>query len=128
MNIGKACAVFEQINSEKYEEQEKLNAIKQVIEMPTHNSISKEEIINAFRWFFNWAAEESNKNHSNADRIRNMTDEELAEWLHNISQDYDDEQEPIVSIYNLNTEKEEVIHDSYGELLKWLQSEVEDQK
>lgn len=68
------------------------------------------------------------KNRTNADRIRSMTDEELAEWLHNISQDYDDEQEPIVSIYNLNTEKEEVIHDSYGELLKWLQQEVEEQK
>lgn len=85
MNIGKACAVFEQINSEKYEEQEKLNAIKQVIEMPTHNSISKAEIINAFRWFFNWAAEESNKNQTNADRIRNMTDEELADFLMDIS-------------------------------------------
>ena len=65
---------------------------------------------------------------TNADRIRNMTDEELAEWLHNISQDYDDEQEPIVSIYSLDAEKEEFIHDSYGDLLKWLQSEVEEYK
>lgn len=88
MNIGKACAVFEQINSEKYEEQEKINAIKQVIEMPTHNGISKAEIMDAFRWFFNWAVEESNKKRTNADRVRNLTDEELAEFLSLVKYDW----------------------------------------
>ena len=61
---------------------------------------------------------------TNADRIRNMSDEELAEWLTNIC-DFEKDEEPYKSIYNLDTEKEEEIHDSYGDLLKWLQSEAE---
>lgn len=61
---------------------------------------------------------------TNADRIRNMSDEELAEWLTNMG-DFEKNEEPYKSIYNLGTEKEEEIHDSYGDLLKWLQSEAE---
>ena len=61
---------------------------------------------------------------TNADRIRNMTDEELAEWLTNMC-NFEKDEEPYKSIYNLDTEKEEEIHDSYGDLLKWLQSEAE---
>ena len=60
---------------------------------------------------------------TNADRIRNMSDEELAEWIHNMC-DFEKDEEPYKSIYNLDTEQEEEIHDSYGDLLKWLQSEV----
>ena len=62
--------------------------------------------------------------HTNADRIRNMSDEELAEWIHNMCE-FDKDEEPYRSIYNLDTEQEEEIHDSYGDLLKWLQSEAE---
>ena len=61
---------------------------------------------------------------TNSERIRNMTDEELAEWLTNIC-DIKKNEEPYKSIYNLNTMQEEEIHDSYGDLLKWLQSEAE---
>ena len=61
---------------------------------------------------------------TNADRIRNMSDEELADWLHNMC-DFEKDEEPYKSIYNLDTEKEEEIHDSYGDLLNWLQSEAE---
>ena len=61
---------------------------------------------------------------TNAERIRNMTDDELAEWLTNMC-DFKKNEEPYKSIYNLNTRKEEEIHDSYGDLLKWLQSEAE---
>ena len=64
------------------------------------------------------------KKETNADRIRNMTDEELAEWLTNMC-NFEKNEEPYKSIYNLDTEKEEEIHDSYGDLLKWLQSEAE---
>ena len=63
-------------------------------------------------------------NHTNADRIRNMSDEELAEWLTNMC-DFEKNEEPYKSIYNLDTEHGEEIHDSYGDLLKWLQSEAE---
>lgn len=61
---------------------------------------------------------------TNADKIRNMSDEELAEWLTNMC-DFEKNEEPYKSIYNLDTEHEEEIHDSYGDLLKWLQSEAE---
>ena len=61
---------------------------------------------------------------TNADRIRNMSDEELAEWLTNMC-DFEKNEEPYKSIYNLDTEQEEEIHDSYGDLLKWLQSEAD---
>ena len=61
---------------------------------------------------------------TNADRIRDMSDEELAEWIHNMCE-FEKDEEPYRSIYNLDTEKEEEIHDSYGDLLKWLQSEAE---
>lgn len=60
---------------------------------------------------------------TNADRIRNMSDDELAEWLTNMC-DIERHEEPFKSIYNLDTEQEEEIHDSYGDLLKWLQSEA----
>lgn len=60
---------------------------------------------------------------TNADRIRNMSDEELADWLHNMC-DFEKDEEPYKSIYNLDTEQEEEIHDSYGDFLDWLQSEV----
>lgn len=62
--------------------------------------------------------------HTNADRIRSMTDDELAEWLTNMCE-FEKDEEPYKSIYNLDTEKEDEIHDSYGDLLKWLKSESE---
>ena len=67
------------------------------------------------------------KKETNADRIRNMSDEELAELLTNMC-NFEKNEEPYKSIYNLDTEKEEEIHDSYGDLLKWLQSEAEQER
>lgn len=64
------------------------------------------------------------KRQTNADRIRNMSDDELAEWIYNIFE-FEKDEEPYKSIYNLDTEHEEEIHDSYGDLLEWLQSEAE---
>ena len=64
---------------------------------------------------------------TNADRIRDMSDEELAEWIHNMCE-FEKDEEPYRSIYNLDTEKEEEIHDSYGDLLKWFQSEAEQER
>lgn len=52
------------------------------------------------------------KRQTNADRIRNMCE-------------FEKDEEPYRSIYNLDTEQEEEIHDSYGDLLNWLQSEAE---
>lgn len=60
---------------------------------------------------------------TNADKIRNMSDEELADWLSNMC-NFEKDGELYKSFYNLDTEKEEEIRDSYGDLLEWLQSEA----
>ena len=54
MNIGKACAIFENIESEQYTNYEKLTAIEMVMDMPTHNGITKNTILDAFRWFYKY--------------------------------------------------------------------------
>lgn len=84
MNIGKACAIFEQIESDKYTEQDKLQAIKEVITMPTHNGITKVEILKAFRWLFNQVTVEENEKETNAERIFSMDIKELAEFLEKV--------------------------------------------
>ena len=63
---------------------------------------------------------------TNADRIRSMTDEKLAEWITNMCE-FERHGEPYKSIYNLDTYNEEEIHDSYGDLLSWLKAEREEQ-
>ena len=58
---------------------------------------------------------------SNADRIRSMNDEELADMLHNIGS-YVENGNPLVDIY-IGDDKS-TVDDSFGFLLEWLQSEV----
>lgn len=41
MRISTACEIFQRINSEEYTDEEKGEAILEVLKMPTHNSISK---------------------------------------------------------------------------------------
>lgn len=60
---------------------------------------------------------------TNADRIRTMTDEELADWLSNMCC-FEKDDEPYKSIYNIDRNEEDEIHDSYGDLLKWLREEA----
>lgn len=60
---------------------------------------------------------EIKRKQTNADRIRSMTDEELAEFLGGIDHTIDD-CEFIVKI------GDEWLHDSTADILDWLQSEV----
>ena len=53
MNIGKASTIFKNITSEEFTVIEKIQAIRKVLNMPTHNGISKEEILNALDWLWN---------------------------------------------------------------------------
>ena len=53
MNIGKACGIFRQIESDKYTDIEKTIAIDSVLNMETHNGVTKDEILRAFKWFLN---------------------------------------------------------------------------
>jgi len=60
MSIGKACDIFAQIDSEKYEDDEKAMAIYHVLKMPTHNGISKDKMLSVIKWLFErqWDVEE----------------------------------------------------------------------
>ena len=57
MNIGKARALFEQIASREYHGStvgEYLEAVKIVLDMETHNSISKKMIISVCKWLMSF--------------------------------------------------------------------------
>lgn len=58
MNDGKATRIFHWIRSKKYSEYEKLVAIKKTLDMPTHNSFTKNEILDAFRWMWEYCTKE----------------------------------------------------------------------
>lgn len=58
MNSGKAYAIFKHIESDQWMENEKLVAIKTVLDMPTHNGITKDEFLRALKWFYDLAVEE----------------------------------------------------------------------
>lgn len=53
MNIGKVFAVFQQIESKKYTKDEKYEAIHDVINAATINSITKKQVLNVVSWLFN---------------------------------------------------------------------------
>ena len=79
--------IFNNISSDEYTEQEKLHSIKDILSLVTHNSINKQSIIKAFRWFYDYCLEEAKTPQTNADRIRNMSDEELAEHFSDLIKD-----------------------------------------
>lgn len=62
MKIGKAVAIFMQIESAKYTEDEKALAIYHVLEMPTHNSITKDSILKATKYLWDKLYEVKGKN------------------------------------------------------------------
>lgn len=53
MNIGKACAIFAQIEDKRFTRDEKLIAIHEVMNMPTHMGITKDKILTALKWLWN---------------------------------------------------------------------------
>lgn len=56
MNTGKAIGIFRNINDGKYSASEKIEAIKTVINMETHNSISKDDLIRALDWLWDYVS------------------------------------------------------------------------
>lgn len=53
MNLGKAVAIFTQIDSDKYTDEEKGTAIMQVAKMETHNGITKTAMLKVIWWLLN---------------------------------------------------------------------------
>lgn len=62
------------------------------------------------------------KKETNADRIRNMSDEELSRFIRNISV-YSEDKEPIIDVCIGETHT--TLYNDYGDILEWLQSEAE---
>lgn len=60
MKITKAVSIFTHIDSPDYTDEEKALAIHIVLEMPTHNGITKDQILNVTKWLWNleWEAKE----------------------------------------------------------------------
>lgn len=79
--IKGAYTIFNNINSDEYTDQEKLLSIKDILSLATHNSITKDSIIFAFRWMYDYCLEEASKPRTNGDKIRAMTDEELTKII-----------------------------------------------
>lgn len=52
MNLGEAVAIFRNIHLNDRAVEEKKRAIRTVIEMETHNGITKQEILNALQWLY----------------------------------------------------------------------------
>ena len=65
------------------------------------------------------------KKETNADRIRNMSDEELARFIHNISV-YSEDEEPIIDVCIRETRT--TLYNDYVDILEWIQSEAEQEK
>lgn len=55
VNIGKAWAIFADINSEEYTTEEKGQAVMQVCGAATHNSITKAMMLRVIWWLLNLA-------------------------------------------------------------------------
>lgn len=82
MNIGKAMAVFLQIDSNKFSDEEKTEAIFLVMNMATHNSIKKDNMIAALKWLWHQQFEWTEvKKQTNFERIKAMSVEEMAHLL-----------------------------------------------
>ena len=59
MNIGKAVAICENLDSEKYSLEEKALAIREVMNMPTHMGVKKDTLIEMIKWLWNFNLEVS---------------------------------------------------------------------
>ena len=60
MSTGKAIAIVKNIQNYECTDTEKAHAIYVVMNMPTHMSITKDELINAIKWLwhYSWEYEE----------------------------------------------------------------------
>lgn len=52
MDIGKAMAIFHNINSDKYSDILKAMAIYRVMHMETHNAVTKASMLEVIRWLW----------------------------------------------------------------------------
>ena len=54
MNIGKAYAIIKQIDSDQYTDDEKGTAIMLIAQMPTHNGVTKKDLLKIVWYLLNF--------------------------------------------------------------------------
>lgn len=59
MNIGKAVAICDNLDSEEHSIEDKLHAIHEVMNMPTHMGVKKDTLIGMIKWLWNFNLEVS---------------------------------------------------------------------
>lgn len=52
MNLGTAIAIVKNIEKSSYTDNKKAEAIYEVMKMPTHMSITKDEMLNVIKWLW----------------------------------------------------------------------------
>lgn len=50
MTKMKATAIFKNIHDDEVDPEDKLTSISEILDMETHNSITKQELLEALRW------------------------------------------------------------------------------
>jgi len=53
MKIGQAYKILDNINSDEYTAEEKALAIRMVLDMETHNGVSKTVLLRVLNWLWN---------------------------------------------------------------------------
>ena len=53
MRLGMSVAIFDNINSNDYSDEEKGLAIYDVLNMPTHMGIKKDSMLSVIKWLWN---------------------------------------------------------------------------
>ena len=53
MKIGKAYKILDDINSDEYTVEEKALAIRVILDMETHNGVTKAVLLKALNWLWN---------------------------------------------------------------------------
>lgn len=59
MSIGKAVAICDNLESERYSLEEKALAIQEVMNMPTHMGVKKDTLVGMIKWLWNFNLEVS---------------------------------------------------------------------
>lgn len=53
MKIGQAYKILDNINSDEYTVDEKAMAIREILDMETHNGVTKAVLLKAMNWLWN---------------------------------------------------------------------------
>lgn len=82
--ISRAVTIFKCVESADFLDADKVIAIYDVMNMPTHNGITKAEILTALKWLWNhvfYLANENKATMTNYEKIQQMSIEEMAEFI-----------------------------------------------